>query len=42
VSSVKRYINNQEAHHKKVGFQDEFRAFLARYEIEYDERYVWD
>ena len=23
-------------------FQDEFRAFLRRYEIEFDERYVWD
>jgi REP element-mobilizing transposase RayT len=42
VPSVKRYISNQEAHHKKLGFQDEFRAFLKRYEIEYDERYVWD
>ncbi len=42
VPSVKRYISNQEAHHKKVGFQEEFRTFLTRYGIEYDERYVWD
>ena len=42
VPSVRRYISNQEAHHKKLGFQDEFRTFLRRYEIEYDERYVWD
>ncbi len=33
---------NQEEHHRKVPFQDEFRAFLKKYEIEYDERYVWD
>ena len=39
---VKRYILGQEEHHKKVTFQDEFRNFLKRYQIEYDERYVWD
>ncbi len=42
VPSVRRYISNQEVHHKKLGFQDEFRAFLKRYGIEYDERYVLD
>lgn len=40
--AVTRYIENQEAHHRKVGFQDEFREFLRKYGIEYDERYVWD
>jgi hypothetical protein len=35
-----RYIVGQEAHHRK--FQDEFRLLLKRYEIEFDERYVWD
>lgn len=39
---VKRYINNQEEHHKKKSFKEEFRAFLKKYEVEYDERYVWD
>jgi hypothetical protein len=33
---------NQEQHHLKTTFQDEFRRFLKKYEIEYDERYVWD
>jgi REP element-mobilizing transposase RayT len=42
VESVRRYIQDQEAHHRKVSFQDEFRIFLRRYQIEYDERYVWD
>lgn len=42
IAIVKKYINNQEERHKKVGFQDEFRAFLKKYEVEYDERYVWD
>ena len=42
VPTVRRYIENQEAHHRKVGFQDEFREFLKKYEVEFDERYVWD
>jgi REP element-mobilizing transposase RayT len=36
------YIDAQEAHHSKQTFQDEFRAFLKRYGIECDERYLWD
>jgi len=36
------YIENQEEHHKRVTFQDEYRAFLKAYGIEFDERYVWD
>ena len=42
VDDVKRYLAAQEGHHATVSFQDEFRAFLKRYEVEYDERYVWD
>jgi putative transposase len=42
VEELKKYIANQKEHHRKVTFQDEFRAFLAKYGIEYDERYVWD
>jgi REP element-mobilizing transposase RayT len=42
VVSVKRYIQSQKEHHRQVTFQDEFRKFLKRYEIKYDERYVWD
>jgi REP element-mobilizing transposase RayT len=36
------YIQNQEQHHRKMTFQDEFRKLLARYKVAYDERYVWD
>lgn len=36
------YIDSQEEHHKARTFQDEYRAFLAKYEIGFDERYVWD
>ncbi|UCG28245.1 MAG: IS200/IS605 family transposase [Bacteroidales bacterium] len=36
------YIQLQHEHHKHKSFQDEFRAFLKKYKLEYDERYVWD
>jgi putative transposase len=39
---VVRYIANQKAHHEKKTFNDEYRGFLKRYNVEYDERYVWD
>ena len=42
VDMVKKYILTQEEHHKKLSFQDEYRTFLMKYNIEYDERYVWD
>lgn len=42
VGPVKNYIAGQEEHHRKISFQDEFREFLQRYEVEFDERYVWD
>jgi REP element-mobilizing transposase RayT len=42
LKSVIEYIENQEEHHKRVTFQDEYRAFLRAYNVEYDERYVWD
>jgi len=39
---VVRYIQNQEEHHKRVTFEDEFRRFLDENGIDYDERYMWD
>ncbi len=42
VETARNYIAGQEEHHRKASFQDEFREFLKRYEIEFDERYVWD
>ncbi|NIV95382.1 IS200/IS605 family transposase [candidate division KSB1 bacterium] len=42
VEALKKYIANQKGHHKKQTFQDEFRALLKRYGVQYDERYVWD
>jgi REP element-mobilizing transposase RayT len=42
IGVVKKYIAGQEEHHRKVSFQDELRQLLKRYEIEFEERYVWD
>jgi hypothetical protein len=36
------YIDRQEEHHRTRTFQDEYRAFLAKYAVAYDERYAWD
>jgi putative transposase len=40
--SVFSYIADQEIHHRRMTFQDEFRALLNKNEIRFDERYVWD
>jgi putative transposase len=42
INSVVEYISKQHEHHKYKSFQDEFRIFLKKYNIEYDENYVWD
>ena len=42
VEDVILYIQNQHVHHQQQDFQDEYRGFLKRYKVEYDERYVWD
>jgi putative transposase len=42
LSELVQYIDKQERHHKVRTFQDEFRALLQRYELKYDEAYVWD
>lgn len=42
VDTVIEYITNQHEHHATKSFQDEYRAFLKKYKVEYDERYVWD
>ena len=42
VEQVRTYIANQAEHHKKMSFQDEFRAICRRHGIVLDERYAWD
>jgi REP element-mobilizing transposase RayT len=42
VADLRQYIRNQKAHHKARSFQEEFRLILGKYQIEFDEHYVWD
>jgi putative transposase len=42
VDALERYIARQEEHHRRESFQDEFRRLLKKYQVTYDERYVWD
>jgi REP-associated tyrosine transposase len=42
VPALIRYIANQEEHHRRMSFQDEFRRLLDRCGVAYDERSVWD
>ena len=36
------YIDRQADHHRRQTFQEEYREFLKKYQVEFDERYVWD
>jgi hypothetical protein len=42
IPRVKIYIDKQEAHHRKRRFQDEYRAFLDKDHVAFEERFVWD
>ena len=42
VVTVRRYIRNQAAHHRRQSFQEEFVAMLERHGVEYDPRFLWD
>jgi len=42
LDSVCAYIDKQEERHRTRTFQDEFRMFLKKYGVKYDEAYVWD
>jgi REP element-mobilizing transposase RayT len=42
LDTVIQYILNQPRHHQKLTFQEEYREFLKRFEIDYDPRYVFD
>lgn len=41
ISNVMAYIENQEIHHRKATFLDEYKEFLNKFEIDYDERYLF-
>ena len=41
LKEVLTYIENQESHHKKITFLEEYKLLLKKYEVEFDERYVF-
>jgi REP element-mobilizing transposase RayT len=41
LNAVMRYIQNQEAHHRKISFEEEFRAILKRHGVEYEPKYMF-
>ena len=42
LEEVKKYIQKQQEHHRRMSFQDEFRELCSRHGLELDERYAWD
>jgi len=42
LEEVRKYIQNQQEHHKRMTFQEEFRELCRRHGLELDERYAWD
>lgn len=41
-NNVIQYIRNQEIHHKTQSFKDEYLEILRKFEMEYDERYIFE
>jgi len=41
VESLHRYFARQKSHHQRMSFQEELLALLNRYQVEYDDRYIW-
>ena len=42
MESVIDYIDRQKEHHQKFSFQEEYKLVLQKYQVPYDEKYVWD
>lgn len=42
VDRVRLYVRNQEEHHRKVSFEEEFKALLRAHRIDFDEAYLWN
>jgi putative transposase len=41
VDNVYKYIQNQEEHHKKQTFRNEYLEFLKKFKVDYDEQYIF-
>jgi REP element-mobilizing transposase RayT len=42
LDKIVQYIRNQQEHHRKITFQEEFLALLKKHGVEFDERYLWE
>ncbi|WP_159475286.1 transposase [Dyadobacter sp. 3J3] len=42
VDAVFKYISNQEAHHQKKTFKEEYMDMLAKFQVQYDEKYLFE
>jgi REP element-mobilizing transposase RayT len=42
VDPVRAYIRNQENHHQKISFEEEFKALLTRHHVDFDEAHLWN
>ena len=42
LEQVLTYVENQESHHSRRSYQEEFRELCRKHGVEFDERYVWD
>ena len=42
VEALEQYIARQKTHHQQISFEDEYRALLKKYRVDWDEKYVWD
>jgi hypothetical protein len=41
IEAVRTYISNQEEHHRTMSYKDEVLALLKKYDVPFDERYLW-
>ncbi len=42
LDTVVNYINNQEEHHSRLTFREEYLAFLKRFDVNYNPKYAFD
>ncbi|MFN8358055.1 MAG: transposase [Spirosomataceae bacterium] len=42
LDTVYKYISNQEMHHQTKTFKEEYKAFLKKFQVEYNEKYLFD
>lgn len=42
IDNVYKYVMNQKEHHKKISFKDEYKDFLEKFEIEFDQKYLFE